>query len=257
MLKLKNKKLIFPVAAALLLLILSFSVPATRPAFLSILKSPLYLFNAIKREFVGLILYHRNYVRNEQLQNENDFLKSRINSLNEIYIENARLKKLLSFKQQASFRVMPARVIGRSADSWASMVIIDKGSVSGLRRGMGVITYAGVVGRIFETSPSASKVLLLNDPTFGVSAIVQRTRQEGLVCGTLGSYLIMKYLPQDADIKVEDKIVTSGFNQAYPKGLLIGTVIEIGNEFSNLGRYAVVKPAANLSYVEELLVIIP
>ena len=98
--------------------------------------------------------------------------------------------------------------------------------------------------------------MLISDSNLSVSAIVQRSRQEGLITGTLGTQLIMKYLPEDADIKVQDKIITSGMNQNYPKGILIGSVLEVAHEFSSLGRYAIIRPAVNLSSVEEVFVII-
>jgi rod shape-determining protein MreC len=99
--------------------------------------------------------------------------------------------------------------------------------------------------------------MLISDPNLGVSALVQRSRQEGLVSGTLGTYLTMRYLPKDADIKIQDVIVSSGLNEVYPKGLLIGTVIDIGKEFSGLSRFATIKPAIDLSNIEEVLIIIP
>jgi len=256
-LKLNKKKLIFPVVLVLVVLLVSSSIPFVRPAALTVLKFPLYLFSTIKRELTGILLYHRNYVQYERLSNENRLLKSRFNAFNETYLENARLKKLLSFKQQSAFKVTPARVIGRGADNWTSAVVIDKGTFNGVRRGMCVINHLGFLGRVIESSVDSSKVILLSDPAMGVSGVVQRTRQEGLVSGTLGAYLVMKYLPQDADINIQDKVVTSGLNQNYPKGILIGTVVEIGNEFSSLGRYAVIKPAADLAYIEEVLVVIP
>lgn len=252
-----NKKLISSVVFVVLFFFILSWIPYARPAALSVLKIPLYIFNGAKRELAGIIFYHRNYVLNGRLTSENNLLRNKFNTLNEIYLENARLKKLLSFKQQSSFKVIPARVIGRSMDSFASVVIIDKGNFNGIRRGMSVITHLGLLGRVIESSKDSSKVMILSDPSLGVSGVVQRTRQEGLVCGTLGMYLIMKYLPQDADIRIQDRVITSGFNQAYPKGILIGTVVEIGNEFSSLGRYAVIRPAANLSHTEEVLVVVP
>jgi len=98
--------------------------------------------------------------------------------------------------------------------------------------------------------------MLVTDSNFGVSAIVQRSRQEGLVCGGLGNTLIMKYLPRDSDIEVSDIVITSGLTENYPKGILIGTVTEVGEEFSGLSDYAVVRPAMNSSSLEEVLIIV-
>ncbi|MBI3990849.1 MAG: rod shape-determining protein MreC [Candidatus Omnitrophica bacterium] len=190
------------------------------------------------------------------MKKEIDLLKQKLYVTNEIYLENGRLKSLLAFKQKTPFKVVAAKVIGRSADNWSSIAIIDKGSYHGIKRGLVVITYLGLAGRVIETENSTSKIMLINDPGLGVSAIVQRSRQEGLVSGTLGRSLIMKYLPKDADIQPDDVVVTSGLTQAYPKGLAIGTVVNIGEEFSGLSRYCLVKPAVNLSSIEEVLVII-
>jgi len=196
-------------------------------------------------------------VENERLRNQNEFLRQKINNLAQVYRENVRLNNLLSLKQKSPYKVIPAKVIARSPDSWSSAIIIDKGSNSGIRQGLVVINYLGLVGRVVETSSLTSKVMLINDSNLGISAIVQRSRQEGLICGTLGSSLIMRYLPKDADIKVSDVIITSGLTENYPKGLIIGTVTDVGEEFSGLSRYAIVRPAANLSNIEEVLVIFP
>ncbi len=193
----------------------------------------------------------------DRLSNEIGILRAKLFDLREIEQENARLKSLIGFKQKSPLRLVPARVIARSPDSWSSSVIIDKGKYNGIKRGMAVINTQGLVGRVVESAENISKVLLVNDPGQGISSIVQRSRQEGLVNGSLGSNLIMRYLPEDAQITVGDIIITSELSQVYPKGLLVGRVVNIGKEFSGLSRYAVVKPSADLSSIEEVLVIIP
>jgi len=120
---------------------------------------------------------------------------------------------------------------------------------------MVAITYLGLAGRVVETTDTTSKIMLINDPNLSVSCIVQRSRQEGLVSGSLGSFLIMRYLPKEADIKVSDVILTSGLTNLYPKGLLVGTVAEVGEELSGLARYAIIKPAVELYNIEEVLII--
>ena len=211
----------------------------------------------LKREMGGIIFYHRNMAEKETLQSAVDSLRSRLFDSREIYLENTRLKSLLGFKQKSGLRLVPARIIARSPDSWSSSATIDKGKYNGIRRGMVLISPRGLLGRVVECSDNTSKILLINDPSLGVSSIVQRSRQEGLVNGTLGSTLIMRYLPKDADIVNGDLIVTSGLSQTYPKGLLVGRVVNIGGDLSGLNRYAIIKPAVDCSAVEELLVIIP
>jgi rod shape-determining protein MreC len=233
--------------------------------FLSCFKNPaqkifkphLSFIGLVKRELFGVIFYHRNMIQAERLQNEVDLLRWRLFDLRELSQENARFKNLFNFKQKASLRLVAARVIGRSIDSWSSSVVIDKGRYNGIKSGMVVISPKGLVGSIVESMDNTSKVLLINDPSQGIFSIVQRSRQEGLVNGTLGSNLIMRYLPEAAQIMVGDIIITSELSQIYPKGLLLGRVVNIGREFSGLNRYALVKPVVDLASIEEVLVIIP
>jgi rod shape-determining protein MreC len=254
--KIKNKYLAYIVVSIFLLFLFSSLIPAVRPPVLTVMKLPLNLLSLLKREAGAIIFFQRNFIQNTRLKNENGLLMQKIISHNEIYLENLRLKKLLSLKDVVPYKVISSSVIGRTADSWASAIIIDKGSYHGIRRGMPVMTYSGLLGCISETARFTSKVLLISDPGLAVSAVVQRSRQEGLITGTLGANLIMRYLPEEPDIKVSDIIITSGLNEVYPKALPIGTVIDVGNEFSGLSRYAIIKPAANLSNIEEVLVIV-
>ena len=257
MFKLKKKKLIYFFLLGISLLLLSSFIPLLRPFTFDILKYPLRLFTALGREFEGIIFYHRNFTQGEALRKEIGILKTKLNLAADLYLENKRLKRLLDFKQRAPYKVIAARVIGRAADNWSSIVIIDKGRLAGIKNGFVVISYSGLAGRIIETAQLTSKVMLIDDSSLSVSGLVQRSRQEGLITGTLGTTLMMRYLPKDADIKISDAIETSGLTQIYPKGLLIGTVIDVGEEFSGLSRYAVIKPAVNLSSIEEVLIIIP
>lgn len=255
--KFKKRNLISAAIFVFLIALLSSLIPALRIPVFSILKTPFSLLTLIQRQVRGIIFYHRNMVRSETLGREIDFLKQKLNTINEAYLENQRFKSLLSFQQNSPYKVVAAKVIGRSSDNWSSVVIINKGTRNGIRRGFVAISYLGLIGRVIETAASTSRIMLINDPNCSVSAIVQRSRQDGLVCGTLGRSLIMKYLSRDSDIQVSDTIITSGLTETYPKGLLIGTVVNIGEEFSGLSRYAIIKPSVELSSLEEVLIIIP
>ncbi len=257
MFKPSRKTLINSTVIILVVLLLANSLSCLKNPLQKIFKPHLSFISLLKREVGGIIFYHRNMINNERLNNETGFLRSQLFGLREVYLENKRLKDLLIFKQKSALRLIAARVIGRPADSWSSNVIIDKGKYNGIKPGMVVVNAKGLVGRVSESVDNTSKVLLINDPGLGISSIVQRSRQEGLVSGTLGTNLIMRYLPDDSDIFVNDLIVTSELSQIYPKGLLIGKVIKIGQELSGLNRYAIVKPAVDCSAIEEVFVIIP
>lgn len=257
MFKLPRKTLInFLLVFCSVFLIFNFLSCFKNPAQ-KIFKPHLSFIGLVKRELFGVVFYHRNMIQTERLQNEVDLLRLRLFDLRELSQENVRFKNLFNFKQKTSLRLVAARVIGRSIDSWSSSVVIDKGRYNGIKSGMVVISPKGLVGSIVESMDNTSKVLLINDPNQGIFSIVQRSRQEGLVSGTLGSNLIMRYLPEAAQIMVGDIIITSELSQVYPKGLLLGRVVNIGREFSGLNRYALVKPVVDLASIEEVLVIIP
>ena len=256
MFKLTKKNLIPPVVTILVILFLASFIPPLKSSAINTLKFPLVIFTFIGREVKAIVFYHHNFIQYERLNNELGFLRQRLNTLEETKLENSRLKKLLSLKQDSPYKVIAARVIARSADNWASLIAINKGRHHGIRTGFVVTSFNGLVGRVVDAGEFISRVMLLNDPNLSVSALDQRSRQEGLVCGTLGNSLIMKYLSRDADINPGDTIITSGLTHFYPKGLMIGQVIDVGQEFSGLSKYAIIKPAANLSNIEEVLIII-
>ncbi len=256
MFKVTKKNLIYAVAVIGGIILFSSAILSVRPRACAIIKSPLVILRVITGEIKGIIFYHKNLVENQRLNNQIQLLQQKINLLQEAYLENSRLNDLIQFKKKLPYKVIAVKVIGRSPDNWSSMVIIDKGSSSGIKRDLVVLSYLGLLGRVIEASSSTAKVMLINDPNMAVSAIVQRSRQEGLISGTLGSSLVMRYLPKDCDIKVSDVVITSGLTENYPKGLLIGRVTDVGEEFSGLSRYAIVRPAVNLATIEEVLVVV-
>src|SRR5258706_11892944 len=126
-----------------------------------------------------------------RLRTENERLTAELSAANhenerlhEMELENARLQKLLNFKEKVYFRVALARVIGKEPTSWYRTVLLDKGTRGGIAKNMAVVTHAGIVGRVIDSTPRTSKVLLVTDPTSSVSAVVQRTRALGVVAGT-------------------------------------------------------------------------
>lgn len=172
----------------------------------------------------------------------------------ELYLENIRLRQLLDFKEKSVYPLTAAGVIGYEPSNLSSVITIDKGKRQGVVQGCAVITNDGLVGRVVESGDSTSKALLINDINSGVAALLQRSRQKGLVSGTLGGELILRYLPPGADVKVSDLVITSGLSGLYPKGILIGEVSEVREEEGRPEIFAVVRPGANLTNLEEVLV---
>ena len=176
-------------------------------------------------------------------------------AFDELRQENERLKKLLSLKKESSFVTVAAEVIARDPNNWSTGVIIDKGQRQGIKAGNAVIASEGLSGRIVDVYSYTAKIMLLGDADSSVSAIIQRTREEGLISGTIAGAVQMRYLSKDSDVVIGDVIMTSGLTRNYPAGLPIGRVIEVKDDPQGLGKHCLVRPFVNLRTVEEVLVI--
>lgn len=236
-----------------LLLILSISL---KSRLFNILSFPLRVSSAFITDAAALLDYR--FILNENLRLKKEVLKIRKDTvlIEELRRENERLKGLLSFKEQSPYVAIAARVIARDPNNWSRGIVINQGSKQGIRQGNAVITEAGLVGRVMEATPAASKIILINDLDNAVSALIQRTRDEGLITGALLGGLVMRYLEKDCDVKAGDIVLTSGLTKNYPAAILIGEVKEVREELQGLGRYCVIKPAVDLMKVEEVLVIV-
>lgn len=176
----------------------------------------------------------------------------------EIQQENLRLRDLLSFKEEVQFEVTPAQVIGRNPSSWFFNLTIDKGTKDGIKVDMPVVTNQGLVGKIIDVQPSYSKVQLLISPDSGISAIVQRTRDNGVLVGVSNpsGYSKITRLHQNADLQEGDVIISSPLTGIYPKGITIGRVVTVYDDPVTLERSALVKPEVDFDRLEEVLIIV-
>lgn len=166
-----------------------------------------------------------------------------------------RLQQLLSFRGQLPAKGITASVIAASASTWFKSCLLDKGGADGVRKGMAVVTPLGVVGRIVDLNTRTSKVLLMTDPNSGVDVVVQRTRARGIVSGSLENGPVMKYVKHSEDIQVGDRLVTSGLDGIFPKGMTVGTVTSVQNKNLGLFQSVSVMPAVSLERTEEVLVV--
>src|SRR5437588_7520263 len=190
----------------------------------------------------------------EQIRRENDALKLQITQLQGKAAEADRLAILLNFRQShADVPMIGARVIGTGAGTASVTIQLERGEREGIRKNMGVITPDGVVGKVIEAYPNASQVLLLTDKESGVGAMLADSRIQSPVGGQGEPLLVMKYVPNDDEVNLGERVITSGMDRIFPRDLPVGTVTEIkaGNPFKQIR----VKPSANLERLEEVLVL--
>jgi rod shape-determining protein MreC len=165
-----------------------------------------------------------------------------------------RLQALLSFKEQFISQTMAAQVIGASGSELSRSVYIDKGEKDHIKTDMAVITADGIVGKVLRVYRSTSQVLLINDQTSGVGALLDKTRLQGILRGTSAGEAVLEKVMSDETVPAGELVLTSGGDGVFPKGLLVGRVTKVsaGNDlFLNIH----VRPAADLSKLEEVLVV--
>jgi len=192
----------------------------------------------------------------DALRQEVAGLKRDLLAVQEVALENQRLKNLLEFKESTDLKLVPARVVGRSATAWYQSFVLDKGSSAGVRVDCPVVTPAGVVGRVFEAGPSASRVLLLTDANSAVDALVQSTRAQVLVEGRLDPICRVLYLARGDEAAPGDRVVTSGLGGVFPKGLLLGEISRIQVRPGEVFHTAELIPSADFSRLEEVFVVL-
>ncbi len=202
-----------------------------------------------------------NYFYLRGVRAENRALKAEIERMNleQVRISQdadqaRRLQALLSFKEQFISQTMAAQVIGSSGSELSRSVYIDKGEKDGIKPDMAVITADGIVGKVLRVYRSTSVVLLINDQTSGVGALLDKTRLQGILHGTPAGEVQLEKVMSDETVPAGEQVLTSGGDGIFPKGLLIGKVTNV-SQGSELFLNIHVRPAADLSKLEEVLVV--
>jgi rod shape-determining protein MreC len=213
------------------------------------------------QSFSGNLWHNYFYLRG--VRAENRLLKEQIDQLrleqvrlNQDAEQAHRLQALLSFKERYISKTVAAQVIGSSGSDQSRSVYIDKGVNYHIEPDMAVITADGVVGKVLSVFPSTSLVLLINDQSSGVGAIVEKSRLQGVLRGTPNGEVMLERVMSDEQVTPGETLLTSGGDQIFPKGLPLGRVAKVAGTDSGLFLNIKVKPAANLGRLEEVLVVL-
>jgi rod shape-determining protein MreC len=204
-----------------------------------------------------------DYVDLRHARQEGDDLKKQVAQLkleraaiSEDAVEAHRLRQLLDFKQHYITTTVAAQVIGTSGSDQSRLLILDKGANDGLKPGMPVITPDGVVGKLRDVFATTSQLLLLSDPTSGAGVFLQSTRTRAILKGSATGQIVIGNLTPDDRIKPGEKVLTSGGDLVFPRGLSVGTVESVKLDPDHQPYTLItLKPAANLNQLEEVLVV--
>jgi rod shape-determining protein MreC len=197
--------------------------------------------------------------QNDQYRDEIDRLQAEIARLRELEVENRDLRNLLGLKQRAGTgELLPVRVIARDPSPFVQAITLDRGTDDGVKEGMTIITWRGVVGRVSRVSPTSSKVLLITDTSSSISGRIQssETRVTGIIRGRPEGGLLMQRIPQEETLQTGETVVTSDFGGLMPEGLVIGQIVQIRRKDVDVLQEAVIEPSADLKRLERLYVLL-
>lgn len=190
---------------------------------------------------------------NQALGSQLVVARARIQELSEQVEEVGRLQALLNFKSQIHYRSVAAEVIASNPGIGSRVISINRGQDSGITRDLPVVTPEGVVGKILAVYPHTAQVLLITDPSCGVGCMLGVSRLQGVLKGDGRDRCDLQYVMDEEKVPAGEAVLTSGLDQIYPKGLLVGYVVR--SEDGNIYKHIVVKPAVSLARLEHVLVL--
>ena len=211
-----------------------------------------YAANAVNGFIEVFTDYDDLKAENQELRDELNALKDQQYNAEVIQKENEWLKEYINFStNHKDYKLTDARIIGQNADNYSTVITLDKGSVHGVKSGMAAITSEGVIGRVTEVGLDYCRIETLVETQSSVGVYVLRSGASGIVQGDLdlrdGGVCKMTYIDNNADVKIGDRIYTSGGSgSSYPAGLYIGEITSLDADESTRQLIATVTPAASI-----------
>jgi rod shape-determining protein MreC len=215
---------------------------------------------AVAEAWRGWAFHRSTYEENRRLVEQVRQLEAQLQERSDRAREADQLRELLGLRQVLPLETVAADVVSRDGVPWFRSLTLNKGIADGVVLNAPVMSPTGVVGRVIAVGPHAARVQLLLDRDSGAGALVERSRVGGVVSGQVAGTeagsgdLVLRYVPERADVTVGDVVVTSGLDRIYPKGLVIGRVRSVGKG-SGLFRDVRVEPSARFDRLEQVLVV--
>jgi len=195
---------------------------------------------------------------NAQLREHNTLLLQAYSRLEALEAENNRLREMMKFgEENLQYEIAIAKIIGWPNSNWSSRYILGLGSTDGIAVNMVAVSSQGVLGKIVYVTEHTAELMLLTDELAAVGARVLPGGYLSIVSGqgANASTLKLSLLPGSAEIKIGDKVVTSGLSDLYPEGLTIGLITKIDDNKTGMHQTAEVDPAVRVSSLYEVMIL--
>lgn len=189
------------------------------------------------------------YAQNESLRADNAVLMQWQSVALQLEAENMALRNLLNYRSQDSLSFTTAKVVGDKAGPFTHSVVVNAGNSAGVKVGEPVVNQEGFVGQVIESGAHSSRILLLTDVSSRIPVVGEQTRERSIAAGNNGQYLNLMYLPENSQLKVGERLVTSGDGETVPAGLAVGEVVNIK------GREVTVRPYTNWYRLEYISIV--
>lgn len=215
--------------------------------------APVLLAQALSQETSE---HFRVHARNEKLQQHLRRLRVENQELEALRRENDRLRELLNEARRLKRDVSAAQIVAESPDPFHHTVTISRGQLHGAFLGQPVISTEGVVGQVTAIAPFTAQVILITDPNSGIPVLTRRSRVRGILAGTGNKDLLeLRYVPNSANVRKGDRLVTSGLGAVFPKGLKAARVVKVVRDPHSPFARITARPAVPVSRLEDVLLL--
>ncbi len=222
-------------------------------------QKPIYYFSHGSQTILDRYLFLVNAQKNLEAQAaELSDLRTKLARLEDVEMENRRLREALEFRTKIDQPLLSAHVVSYDVSSDYFGIRVDRGHRDGVKVGMGVISPSGLVGRVLRVTEQYADILTLVDPTSNIDAVIQRSRARGIITGQSKQLTCkMKYIDKLDDVAVNDTVVSSGFGNIFPKGLLVGYVTFVEPATTGILQMVTIKSAVDIYRLEEVFIVLP
>lgn len=260
-------KLVFFSALALFLMVADVRLQIVQPLRVAI-AAALYPVQWLALQPVLLARHSETYFESlktsqaneEEAHRKLDAQSQRANQVEQLLLENTRLRELLGLHERLTTPSQAAQVLYDTADAYTRKVIIDKGSLNQVIAGSPVLDEAGVLGQVTRVYAWTSEVTLITDRNQAIPVLNTRTGARGVAFGNAALHSVsmeLRFMAADADVQVGDLLTTSGVDGIYPPGIPVARVVKVELRVDSAFLRITCKPLAFVTGIGHVMVLTP